>query len=190
MPDRLHSLDVIQIKQPCDADWDAMHGDAGRRYCGECELDVHDLSAMRRRDAERLVTGAAKGRVCVMMRRDDDGRVLTLEGVRRQRRRAARARLATVLGLAVVTVASGFAAAMGTRPEGLQAERQRLIEALRPPAAVVNRQVRGAAERLAGRAVPTPGRVAAPEVMGDIAIGEAVAAPVVAAPPPAVLGGI
>ena len=82
MPDRPLSLDVIQINRPCDANWDAMPGDAARRYCGDCELHVHDLSAMRRRDAERLVAGAAEGRVCAVLRRDADGRVLTLEGVR------------------------------------------------------------------------------------------------------------
>ena len=178
MPARPISLDVIQIKQPCSADWDAMPGDAARRYCGDCRLHVHDLSAMRRRDAERLIAEAGRQRVCALVRRDDDGRVLTREGVRRQRRRAARARLATVLGLAALTVASGFAAAMGARPDGWQAERQRLIETLRPPATARG----GAAERLAGGLTPpVPGEIAAPEMVGDIVMGEPEAVPAPAA---------
>ena len=75
-------------------------------------------------------------------------------------------------------MACGFAAAMGARPQGWEAERQRLIEALRPPAAVLNRQVRGAAERLVGGSTPAvAGGIAAIPVLGDIEMGEPEAVP-------------
>ena len=85
------SLDVIQIDRPCDADWDAMSGDDARRFCESCQLQVHNLSAMSRRDAEQVVQSGRSGRVCVQIQRDHRGRVLTREDFRwgRQLRRKA-----------------------------------------------------------------------------------------------------
>ncbi len=40
------------ISKPCPADWDAMTGDAKRRFCEHCRLHVHNLTAMD--EAERV----------------------------------------------------------------------------------------------------------------------------------------
>ena len=79
------SLDMIQIDRPCDADWDAMTGDDARRFCESCQLHVHKLASMSRRDAEQVVESGSSGRVCVQIQRDHRGRVLTREDFRWRR---------------------------------------------------------------------------------------------------------
>src|SRR5690348_11198318 len=49
---RLPLLDRIQIASPCEASWDAMNGDDRVRFCGLCEKNVYNLSAMTRDEAE------------------------------------------------------------------------------------------------------------------------------------------
>jgi len=36
----------VEIVSPCHESWEAMQGEGARRYCGVCQKDVHDLSAM------------------------------------------------------------------------------------------------------------------------------------------------
>jgi len=69
-------LDAIEIRVPCTVSWEGMQGDDRRRYCGLCKLDVYNLSAMPRKEAEALVSGAS-GRLCVRLYRRPDGTVLT-----------------------------------------------------------------------------------------------------------------
>lgn len=71
-------LEVIQIKQPCELDWDALPGDGPTRMCPRCRKQVHNLSALPREDAERLV-GQRSGPMCVYFTRDPHGIVNTLE---------------------------------------------------------------------------------------------------------------
>ena len=56
---RTMPLEVIRVDEPCKADWDAMTGDAARRFCAGCQKHVHNLSAMPREEAERLVCESA-----------------------------------------------------------------------------------------------------------------------------------
>jgi len=95
MQRRIH-LEVLDVAEPCTQDWNAMTGDEKRRFCGECRLHVHDLSAMTRNEANDLL-GGAEGRVCVRFYRRPDGRVLTQDCVTvrdRLRRRVRRLRVA------------------------------------------------------------------------------------------------
>ncbi len=69
-------LDDIKIASPCSADWDAMIGNNRQRYCGECKLNVYNLSGMSRNEAENLLF-QSEGRVCVRYFRRSDGTVLT-----------------------------------------------------------------------------------------------------------------
>lgn len=78
MNDNRLSLDVIEVAEPCTRPWEAMAGDERVRYCEGCHKHVHNLSAMSRGEAERLVCEAA-GRLCVRFERAVDGRVQTLE---------------------------------------------------------------------------------------------------------------
>jgi hypothetical protein len=90
---RLPVLEDIRIASPCSASWDDMKGDDRVRFCGSCEKNVYNLSAMPRGDAEALLR-EREGEVCVRLFRRADGTVITGEdcpvGVRKKRvRRAA-----------------------------------------------------------------------------------------------------
>jgi hypothetical protein len=102
-------LENIRIATPCKADWDEMNGDARVRFCGKCEKNVYNLSAMTREEGEALVR-EKEGRLCVRLYQRADGTVITNDcpvGVRRARLRArvwasvsgAAASMALVLGL-------------------------------------------------------------------------------------------
>ncbi len=83
-------LEDIRIATPCSADWDDMVGDERVRFCGKCEKNVYNLSAMTRDEGEALVR-AKEGRLCVRLYQRKDGTVITSDcpvGVRRQRLRA------------------------------------------------------------------------------------------------------
>ena len=85
-------LDSIRVGTPCTASWEAMKGDDVKRFCGDCRLHVYDLSAMRRDEAEALLSSSS-GRLCVRFSRRADGRVVTDDcgRVRKALRRRARA---------------------------------------------------------------------------------------------------
>jgi len=102
-------LENIRIATPCSADWDDMSGDDRVRFCGKCEKNVYNLSAMSRDEGERLMR-EKEGRLCVRLYQRADGTVITNDcpvGVRRARLRArvwasvsgAAASVALVLGL-------------------------------------------------------------------------------------------
>jgi hypothetical protein len=76
MPAPESVLDRIEIASPCSASWEAMEGDERSRFCGDCKLMVHNLSAMSRAEGEGLLAGA-KGRVCTRFFRRSDGTVIT-----------------------------------------------------------------------------------------------------------------
>lgn len=89
-------LNNIKIASPCPTDWDTMTGDERRRYCGECKLNVYNLSGMTRREAENLLMNA-EGRLCVRFYRRADGTVLTKDcpvGWRALKKRASKAAVA------------------------------------------------------------------------------------------------
>lgn len=69
-------LQHLKIASPCSQDWEAMAGDNRRRYCGECRLNVYNLSGMSRTEAENLIQNA-EGRLCVRFYQRADGSVLT-----------------------------------------------------------------------------------------------------------------
>lgn len=69
-------LDNIKVASPCSADWNQMIGSNRQRHCGDCNLNVYNLSGMSRNDAMNLLLNA-EGRVCVRYFRRPDGTVLT-----------------------------------------------------------------------------------------------------------------
>jgi hypothetical protein len=48
-------LDDIRIATPCDVAWDTMAGTDRVRYCGQCRLNVYDVSQMTATDAAALI---------------------------------------------------------------------------------------------------------------------------------------
>ena len=88
-PRGLPLLDDVRIASPCSARWEHMAGDERVRFCGSCEKNVYNLSAMPRAEAEALLV-AGDGKMCVRVYKRADGTVLTADcpvGARRQRRR-------------------------------------------------------------------------------------------------------
>lgn len=57
-------LDSIRVASPCSQDWDAMSGNDKVRFCEHCALEVNNLSALRRKEAMRLVR-ESEGKICV-----------------------------------------------------------------------------------------------------------------------------
>ena len=53
-----------------------MEGDDRVRFCGECELNVYNLSSMTEDEALKLVE-EREGRLCVRFYQREDGTVLT-----------------------------------------------------------------------------------------------------------------
>jgi hypothetical protein len=82
-------LENLRIAAPCDASWETMQGDARVRFCGQCEKNVYNLSAMERTDAEKLLAEHGES-LCVRLYKRADGTVITADcpvGLRRLRRR-------------------------------------------------------------------------------------------------------
>lgn len=107
----LPMLEEVRVASPCNASWDEMVGDDKARYCGKCEKNVFNLSAMTRDEAELLML-EKEGNLCIRLYRRKDGTVLTQDcpvGVRKKR-----LRLVGVLAIggSVVAAAAGFGAAM------------------------------------------------------------------------------
>ena len=69
-------LTNIRIASPCSADWEQMYGDDRKRFCGDCKLNVYNLSGMSREEAEALIMNA-EGRLCVRFYKRRDGSVIT-----------------------------------------------------------------------------------------------------------------
>lgn len=76
MPKFDSPLNNISIASPCSADWNEMYGDDRKRFCGDCKLNVYNLSGMTRDDAEALLMNA-EGRLCVRFYKRADGSVIT-----------------------------------------------------------------------------------------------------------------
>jgi hypothetical protein len=107
---QLPILDRLQIASPCSARWEDMTGDERTRHCGQCNLAVHNISAMTRPEAEAFLARHFDGdkniygRVCAQFYRRADGTILTAEcpvGLAAVRARARRtlARAAAAVGL-------------------------------------------------------------------------------------------
>ena len=97
-------LDNLGVAAPCDADWNAMKGDARVRHCPACRQNVYNLSSMSRREAAGLIA-EREGKVCIRMLQRSDGTLVTSdcrELLRRARQRGVFAyAVALVLAMAV-----------------------------------------------------------------------------------------
>lgn len=100
-------LDNVRVAAPCPANWDSMYGNERVRFCGECQLNVYNLSEMSRADAERLV-GHSEGRLCVRYYKRTDGSIITQNcpvGLRALKRRVSR--IATAISSVMLSFLAG-----------------------------------------------------------------------------------
>ena len=97
-------INHVRVAAPCPADWDQMIGSERMRFCGQCSLNVYNLSSMTRSEAEYLIA-RNEGRLCVRFYRRRDGSIITKDcpvGLRSIHRRVsyvAKAIGSVVLGL-------------------------------------------------------------------------------------------
>jgi hypothetical protein len=104
-------LGKVNVASPCTASWDAMEGDDAARFCGQCQKNVYNLSAMTKKEAADLVRNQ-EGRLCVRYFKRADGTMLTADcpvGAGAKRRKAVRNLVAlagTGAALATYRVAS------------------------------------------------------------------------------------
>ena len=104
-----HPLDHVQVAAPCRADWNQMIGSERMRFCGECNLNVYNLSGMTRSEAESLIA-RNEGRLCVRFYRRGDGSIITKDcpvGLRAIQRRV------SYLAKAIITATLTFMASVG-----------------------------------------------------------------------------
>jgi hypothetical protein len=127
-------LSRVRVASPCTADWDSMIGDERVRFCGQCELNVYNLSALTRTQAENLIGGTER-RLCVRFYRRRDGSIITQNcpvGLRALKLRLSRIRKAVAAALF-----GFFAGAGGTlavhRVEHSQMTMGTIAEPVRPP---------------------------------------------------------
>lgn len=114
MPRTLFLLDHIRLAQPCPASWEQMRGDDRVRSCDLCKLNVYNLSALSRDEAETFIAAREGQQVCVRLYRRADGSVLTQDcpvGLRALRQRVARRAGATIaLALSLFGITRGHSA--------------------------------------------------------------------------------
>ena len=123
-----NALDRVRIAAPCEAEWDEMRGGERVRFCHRCSLNVYNLSAMTRREAERLVTRAEGARLCVRFYRRRDGTMMTQGcpvGLRAIKRRASR--LASTTFAAIVSFLAGVGVTPTKEADAAAATRQNVI---------------------------------------------------------------
>ncbi|MGH9947879.1 MAG: hypothetical protein ACRD6X_11855 [Pyrinomonadaceae bacterium] len=94
----------IKIASPCSADWQNMFGSERKRFCGDCKLNVYNISGMTLKEAEQLLENS-EGRLCVRYYRRADGTILTKDcpvgwaKVRQRVSRVATAAFSLIVGL-------------------------------------------------------------------------------------------
>lgn len=69
-------VDNLSVASPCTASWAAMDGDERVRFCGQCQKNVYNVSAMTGQEIESLVL-EKEGRLCIRFYQRKDGTVIT-----------------------------------------------------------------------------------------------------------------
>ena len=101
-------LDHVRVAAPCNADWEQMFGNERARFCGQCNLNVYNLSSMTRSEAENLIA-RNEGKLCVRFYRCQDGSIITENcpvGLRALKRKLSYVRKA--IASAVITFFAGL----------------------------------------------------------------------------------
>jgi len=106
-------LNQVRIAAPCHVDWESMTGDERKRFCGDCKLNVYNISSMSTKDAAKLIR-QTEGRACLRLYRRKDGTIITDNcpvGLRKIRDRARKTAAAVAAYLVVAGLLSSQAQA-------------------------------------------------------------------------------
>lgn len=110
-------LKHVRVAAPCLAEWKQMHGNDRVRFCDKCSMNVYNLSALTRREAERVVM-SAEGRLCVRFYRRADGTILTRNcpvGLRALKQRLSRT--ANAVASTLLSFLAGVGIYVGLQPQ-------------------------------------------------------------------------
>jgi hypothetical protein len=125
---QLININDIRVASPCPMPWDAMAGNQQVRHCGECRLNVYNLSAMTEIEIQRLlVTQPAEQRVCVRFYRRADGIMLTQDcprGIKRLAKRVSKLGAAVFSALVSMNCAMAKTTTAGTATAGSKTQPQ------------------------------------------------------------------
>jgi hypothetical protein len=105
-----YPIDRFKVASPCSEDWDEMRGDDRIRFCSHCNLEVHNFSAMTRREIQDLVA-RSNGRLCARYIHTPKGQIKTLDytpplvAIARRASRIAAGPLAVAMTLASASAA-------------------------------------------------------------------------------------
>ena len=69
-------LNNIQVASPCHEEWGNMQGDERVRHCQLCKMNVFNISAITREEAEKLIS-ERQGRLCVRYYVRKDNTIIT-----------------------------------------------------------------------------------------------------------------
>jgi hypothetical protein len=78
VPDRRHSLNVLDVPNPCTVPWRSMTGSQQVRFCTQCRKNVYNLSAMTADEADAVLI-TESGTPCVRFYRRADRTVVTAD---------------------------------------------------------------------------------------------------------------
>lgn len=102
----------LRIDKPCSQNWAAMLGDDRRRFCAQCQHQVHNFSELTEREIHRLLA-SREGRVCGRLEHDNFGRLKTRpeksSWLERLSLKLRAAKLAIGSALAALTAQTGLA---------------------------------------------------------------------------------
>lgn len=149
-------LNQVTIDTPCTVDWNSMDGDDRIRFCGQCSMNVYNLSALSDREAEKLLSGS-EGRLCLRLYRRPDGTVITDNcpvGLRKIRNRI-RMQVAVVLALLTSVSFLSSAQAQGLIGAPVSPTMGQAFYSADPNAGIVADIARGDSEKLSWSAVMT-----------------------------------
>ena len=127
-------LSHVRVAAPCRADWESMRGNERVRFCGQCSMNVYNLSNMTKQDAEALIL-STEGRLCVRYYHRADGSILTANcpvGLRALKRRLTGFSRATVSS--VLSFFAGMAVLVGfeTAQNSLDAAAEASLDLISP----------------------------------------------------------
>jgi hypothetical protein len=101
-------LNSVVIKTPCSEKWESMTGDDKVRLCGQCNLNVHNLSNMTDVEAAAVLKRRKTERVCVFGYKRMDGSIVVDNCPKRLRKLRNCLRVAVVAATLTICYALGL----------------------------------------------------------------------------------
>ena len=147
-------LNNVRVAAPCNADWEQMIGNERARFCGQCNLNVYNLSSMTKLEAESFIA-RNEVRLCVRFYRRADGSIITENcpvGLRAIKRKL------SYFAKAISSAVLAFLAGVG------------IYQGLSSVAQIAPRRTMGVIAREPAFTAPIP--LLLPAEMGDVAMGK------------------